>query len=104
MVPAVGGERAAKRQSIAYAVLTGAVSVVPFFTGMAGAVYLAGAVVLGLGLVAVTVLDLLSGVPTNSPRSLGVRGVKSRGWTRRVFAYSLTSAAVLSLLFAGPPS
>ena len=103
MLPAVGGERSAKRQSIAYAVLTGAVSVVPFFTGMAGAVYLAGAVVLGLGLVAVTVLDLLSGVPTNSPRSLGVRGVKSRGWTRRVFAYSITYVAVLFVLFAVSP-
>src|SRR5258708_1196594 len=103
MLPAVGGESSAKRQSIAYAMLTGAVSVVPFFTGMAGAVYLAGAVVLGLGLLAVTLLDLLSGVPTNSPRSLGVRGVKSRGWTRRVFAYSITYVAVLFVLFAVSP-
>jgi protoheme IX farnesyltransferase len=86
MLPAVGGERSAKRQSIAYAVLTAAVSVVPFFTGMAGAVYLAGAVVLGLGLVAITMRDL-----------------KSRGWTRRVFTYSITYVAVLFVLFAVSP-
>jgi protoheme IX farnesyltransferase len=103
MLPAVGGERSAKRQSIAYAVLTAAVSVVPFFTGMAGAVYLAGAIVLGLGLVAITVLDLLSGVPANSRRSLRVRGVVSRGWTRRVFTYSITYVAVLFVLFAVSP-
>jgi protoheme IX farnesyltransferase len=103
MLPAVGGERSAKRQSIAYAVLTAAVSVVPFFTGMAGAVYLAGAIVLGLGLVAITVLDLLSGVPANSRRSLRVRGVESRGWTRRVFTYSITYVAVLFVLFAVSP-
>src|SRR5450759_5491677 len=57
MLPAIGGERSAKRQSIVYAVLTTAVSVVPFFTGSAGAIYLAGAVVLGVGLVGLTVLD-----------------------------------------------
>jgi heme O synthase-like polyprenyltransferase len=53
---------------------------------MAGAVYLAGAVVLGLGLVAITVRDL-----------------KSRGWTRRVFTYSITYVAVLFVLFAVSP-
>jgi hypothetical protein len=45
MLPVVAGERSAKRQSVVYAVLTAAVSVVPFFTGSAGAVYLAGAIV-----------------------------------------------------------
>ncbi|HXN77185.1 MAG TPA: heme o synthase [Candidatus Dormibacteraeota bacterium] len=86
MLPAIGGERSAKRQSIAYAVLTAAASVIPFFTGSAGAVYLAGAVVLGAGLVGITVLDL-----------------QRRGWTRRVFTYSLAYVALLFMLFAVSP-
>ena len=87
MLPVVaGGDRSAKRQSIVYSVLAAAVSVVPFFTGKAGAVYLAGAVVLGLGLVAVTVLDL-----------------QGRGWTRRVFTYSISYMALLFMLFAVSP-
>ena len=86
MLPAVGGERSAKRQSIVYAALTAAVSVVPFFTGSAGAVYLAGALVLGLGLIGITVLDL-----------------RGRGWTRRVFTYSLAYVALLFMLFAVSP-
>jgi protoheme IX farnesyltransferase len=87
MLPVVaGGDRSAKRQSIVYAVLTAAVSVVPFFTGLAGAVYVAGAIVLGLGLVAITVLDLQGG-----------------GWTRRVFRYSITYMALLFVLFAVSP-
>src|ERR1700693_3330616 len=51
MLPVVAGEQSAKRQSVVYAVLTAIVSAVPFFTGSAGAVYLAGALVLGIGLV-----------------------------------------------------
>jgi protoheme IX farnesyltransferase len=86
MLPAIGGERSAKRQSIGYAVLTAAVSVVPFFTGSAGAVYLAGASVLGAGLVGITVLDL-----------------QGRGWTRRVFTYSLVYVALLFTVFAVSP-
>ena len=86
MLPAIGGERSAKRQSVVYAVLTAAVSVVPFFTGSAGAVYLAGATVLGVGLVSITVLDL-----------------QGRGWTRRVFTYSLVYVALLFMLFAASP-
>jgi protoheme IX farnesyltransferase len=86
MLPAIGGERSAKRQSIVYAALTGAVSVVPFFTGAAGAVYLAGALVLGAGLVGLTVLDL-----------------QGRGWTRRVFTYSLVYVALLFTVFAVSP-
>ena len=86
MLPAIGGERSAKRQSIAYAVVTAAASVIPFFTGSAGAVYLAGAVVLGAGLVGITVLDL-----------------QRRGWTRRVFTYSLAYVALLFMLFAVSP-
>ncbi|HUZ87675.1 MAG TPA: heme o synthase [Candidatus Baltobacterales bacterium] len=83
MLPVVGGEVSAKRQSVVYAVLTAAASAVPFFTGSAGAIYLAGAMVLGLGFVGITVKDLTS-----------------RGWTRRVFAYSITYLALLFTLFA----
>jgi protoheme IX farnesyltransferase len=85
MLPVVAGE-SAKRQSVVYAVLTGIVSVVPFFTGVAGTVYLAGAIVLGIGLVALTVLDL-----------------SGKRWTRRLFAYSLVYVAVLFALFAVSP-
>jgi heme o synthase len=86
MLPVVSGERSAKRQSVVYAVLTAAVSVVPFFTGSAGQVYLAGAVVLGVGLVGLTVLDL-----------------SGRRWTMRLFAYSLVYVALLFGLFAISP-
>jgi heme o synthase len=86
MLPVVSGEQSAKRQSVVYAVLTAAVSVVPFFTGLAGAVYMAGAVVLGVGLVGLTVLDL-----------------SGRRWTRRLFAYSIIYLALLFSLFAISP-
>jgi heme o synthase len=86
MLPVVSGERSAKRQSVAYAVLTAAVSVIPFFTRSAGEVYLAGAVVLGVGLVGLTVLDL-----------------SGRRWTRRLFAYSIVYVALLFGLFAVSP-
>jgi protoheme IX farnesyltransferase len=86
MLPVVAGERSTKRQSIVYAVLAAIVSVVPFLTGSAGAVYLAGAVVLGLGLVGMTILDL-----------------EGRRWTRRLFAYSLVYVALLFLLFGVSP-
>jgi protoheme IX farnesyltransferase len=86
MLPVVSGEQAAKRQSVGYAVLTAIVSVIPFFTGFAGEVYMAGAVVLGVGLVGMTVLDL-----------------SGRRWTRRLFAYSLVYVAVLFGLFAASP-
>ena len=86
MLPVVSGERAAKRQSVGYAVLTAVVSVIPFFTGSAGAVYMAGAVVLGVGLVGMTVLDL-----------------SGRRWTRRLFAYSIVYVALLFGLFAVSP-
>jgi len=86
MLPVVGGDGSAKRQSIVYAALTLAVSVIPFFTGSAGAIYLAGAVVLGVGLLGITILDL-----------------KGRRWTRRVFTYSITYMALLFTLFAVSP-
>jgi protoheme IX farnesyltransferase len=86
MLPVVSGESSAKRQSVVYAALTGIASVIPFFTGSAGAVYLAGAVVLGVGLVGLTVLDL-----------------SGRRWTRRLFAYSIVYVALLFGLFAASP-
>ena len=86
MLPVVSGERSAKRQSVVYAVLTALVSVVPFFTRSAGEVYLAGAVVLGVGLVGLAVLDL-----------------SGRRWTRRLFAYSIVYVALLFALFAISP-
>jgi protoheme IX farnesyltransferase len=86
MLPVVAGEKSAKRQSVVYAVLAAAVSVVPFFTGSAGVIYLAGAIVLGIGLVGITVLDL-----------------EGKRWTRRLFAYSLVYVALLFTLFAISP-
>ncbi len=86
MLPVVGREGAAKRQSIAYAALTAVVSAIPFFSGAAGAVYLAGAMLLGGGFIGITVLDL-----------------QRRGWTRRVFAYSILYLALLFSLFAISP-
>ncbi len=86
MLPVVAGDRTAKRQSIVYAALTVAVSVVPFFTGSAGPVYLAGAIVLGAGLVGIAVLDL-----------------EARGWTRRLWRYSMVYVAVLFAVFAVSP-
>jgi protoheme IX farnesyltransferase len=86
MLPVVAGEQSAKRQSVVYAVLAGIVSVVPFFTGAAGPIYLAGAIVLGIGLVGLTVLDL-----------------SGKRWTRRLFAYSLVYIALLFALFAVSP-
>jgi heme o synthase len=86
MLPVVQGERAAKRLSVIYAGLTAVVSVIPFFTGFAGEIYLAGAIVLGLGLVTITLLDL-----------------KGRRWTRRLFTYSLVYVGLLFTLFAISP-
>src|ERR1700730_7495855 len=86
MLPVVAGEDAAKRQSVVYAALAAVVSVIPFFTGSVGPIYLAGAAVLGVGLVAITLLDL-----------------RGRRWTRRVFTYSLVYVALLFGLFAVSP-
>lgn len=86
MLPVVSGERSAKRQSVVYAVLTAVVSVIPFVTGSMGAVYMAGAVVLGVGLVGMTVLAL-----------------SGRRWTRRLFAYSIVYLALLFGLVAISP-
>ena len=86
MLPVVAGERAAKRQTIVYAALTVAVSTIPFFTGSAGVVYLAAAIVLGIGLVGIALLDL-----------------EGRRWTRRLWTYSMVYVALLFLVFAVSP-
>jgi len=86
MLPVVAGERSAKRQSVGYALATLLVSVVPFFTGAAGPVYLAGATVLGVGLLTMAVLDL-----------------SGRRWTRRLFGYTIVYVAALFGLFAASP-
>ena len=86
MLPVVRSVRSANLQSVAYASLTAAASLIPVFTGAAGTVYLAGAAVLGAGLIAVTALNL-----------------RGRGWTRRVFTYSIAYLALLFGLFAVAP-
>ncbi|HEY7200722.1 MAG TPA: heme o synthase [Candidatus Dormibacteraeota bacterium] len=85
MMPVVAGRGPTKRQSLAYAVVTLAVSLVPFFTGAEGAIYLAGAALLGIGLVGLAALDLAA-----------------EGWTRRLYGYSsLYLAALFVLLMVG---
>jgi len=60
---------------------------VPFFTGAEGLVYLVGAALLGVGLVALAALDLARA-----------------GWTRRLYGYSsLYLAALFVLLMVGVP-
>ncbi|HET7421083.1 MAG TPA: heme o synthase [Candidatus Dormibacteraeota bacterium] len=86
MLPVVAGEASTKRQTIVYAVLTAAVSIVPFFTGSAGAVYLAAAIVLGIGLVGIALLDL-----------------GTRRWTKRLWTYSMVYVALLFLVFSVSP-
>ena len=83
MMPVVTSARSTKRQSVAYAVATAAVSVVPYFTGDAGLIYLVGAVLLGVGLVGVSVLDL-----------------HGRRWTVPLFAYSIAYLAALFTILA----
>ena len=86
MLPIVSGARATKWQSLGYSFLTLLASVIPFFTHAAGVVYLAGAGLLGGGLVAAAALDL-----------------GRRGWTRRLFAYSLIyMSAIFALLAVSP--
>lgn len=85
MLP-VMAEASAKRQSIGYAACAALVSLVPFLTHSAGVIYFAGAAVLGIGLVAATLLDL-----------------SGRSSSRRVFAYSVLYVALLFSLFAASP-
>jgi protoheme IX farnesyltransferase len=83
MMPVVAGDGPTKRQSLAYAIATAAVSLVPFFTHAEGRVYLVGASVLGAGLVALAALDL-----------------RGPGWTRRLYGYSSLYLAGLFVLLA----
>jgi heme o synthase len=83
MMPVVAGQATTKRQSLAYALVTVVVSLVPFFTGAEGALYLAGALVLGAGLVTLAALDLTA-----------------RGWTRRLYGYSSLYLAALFVMLA----
>ena len=83
MMPVVASTASTKRQSVAYAVATVAVSLVPYFTGDAGWVYLTGAVLLGVGLVGVSILDL-----------------RGRRWTAPLFAYSIAYLAALFTVLA----
>jgi protoheme IX farnesyltransferase len=85
MMPVVAGPGATKRQSLAYAVATAVVSLIPFFTHAEGGVYLTGALLLGLGLIGLAWLDL-----------------GGHGWTRRLYGYSsLYLAALFVLLMVG---
>jgi protoheme IX farnesyltransferase len=85
MMPVVAGDGPTKRQSLAYAAVTMAVSLVPFFTGAEGAVYLVGASLLGAGFVVLAALDLAAA-----------------GWTRRLYgSSSLYLAALFVLLMVG---
>ena len=83
MMPVVHSSRSTKRQSVGYALATVAVSLVPYFTGDAGTLYLVGAVALGVGLVGVSVLDL-----------------RGRRWTGPLFAYSIAYLAALFTVLA----
>ena len=86
MLPVVRGDAAAKRLSLVYAVLTVAASLVPFFAGAVGTVYLAGASVLGIGLIAIAALDM-----------------RGRRWTRRLWTYSMVYMGLLFAVFALSP-
>ena len=86
MMPVVAGPQATKRRSLLYAVLVVAVSFIPFLTHAAGYVYLAGAVVLGIGFITLATLDL-----------------RGRRWTGRLFHFSNSYLAALFVLLAISP-
>jgi len=86
MMPVVAGDGSTKRQSLFYTLVVVGVSLIPFWTHAVGYVYLAGAIVLGLGLVTLAALDL-----------------RGRRWTGRLFHFSNTYLAALFLLLAIAP-
>ena len=51
MLPVARGEAATRRQILAYSVVLVAFTVLPFLTGLFGALYLAAALVLGAGFI-----------------------------------------------------
>jgi protoheme IX farnesyltransferase len=81
MLPVVLGEGPTRRRSLLYAGLTLVASLLPVLTHAEGPVYLVGAALLGIGLMTVCWLDLTR-----------------RGWTARVFGYSLVYLAALFTL------
>ena len=81
MLPVVRGEHEAKRQILLYTVLLVAVTLMLFVTGALGALYLAGAAVLGGAFILFAVLNLRD---------------RRRRWSRPLFDYSI---AYLALLF-----
>ncbi len=83
MMPVVASAASTKRQSVAYAVATALISLVPFFTGDVGWLYLGPAALLGAGFVVVSVLDL-----------------RGRRWTGPLFAYSIGYLAALFTFLA----
>ena len=85
MLPVVRGEASTRRQILAYSVLLVAASVVPFFTGLFGGLYLASALVLGAGFIA------LAAVLWARP---------SRSAARRLYLSSLTYLALLFVAMA----
>jgi protoheme IX farnesyltransferase len=86
MMPVVAGPAATKRRSLVYTVIVVAVSFIPVLTHAAGAIYLAGAIVLGIGFITLAVLDL-----------------RGRRWTGRLFHFSNSYLAALFLLLAISP-
>ena len=80
MLPVVRGELEARRQILLYTLLLVAVTLMLFLTGALGALYLAGAALLGAVFIAFAALNL-----------------RDRRWSRPTFDYSI---AYLALLFA----
>ena len=81
MLPVVRGEDEAKRQILLYTLLLVTVTLMLFVTGALGALYLAGAAVLGGAFILFAVLNLRD---------------HRRRWSRPLFDYSI---AYLALLF-----
>lgn len=76
MMPVVRGERSTKVQSLAYAVVLLASSVALYATGVVGRVYLAAALVLGVGFIVILVRLMIERAPQLE-------------WAKRTFRYSL---------------
>src|SRR6202011_5019320 len=82
MLPVVRGDAAARRQIVIYTLVLVAVTLAIVPTGARGAIYLAGAALLGAGFSALAVVNLLA---------------RRQRWSRVLFDYSI---AYLGLLFA----
>jgi heme o synthase len=82
MLPVVRGEGAARRQILIYTIVLVAATVLIAISGALGQIYLAGAVILGGGFIALAIANLRS---------------RRQRWSRWLFDYSI---AYLALLFA----